>query len=444
MRALTVLAVAVVATVSFIMPAAAAEPEARLVRDIKIAGGSDPHYPTRAKGLVFFSANDGIHGKELWVTDGTGAGTRLVRDINRGGEGSVPRQLTKVGSRLFFSAIDATHGRELWVSDGTAAGTKLVKDLTAGKEGSSVSSIADAGGTAYVVRNARELWRSDGTAAGTSRLRSFDGVTVDDSVALGKVLLFSADGLWKTKGTVASTQRLTPAGGHADLLTRFNGQVYFRRVGAAGAPGAEPSPELWRSDGTKAGTGRFGQVYDPRDLSVLGGHLYLDGRASGFDRLFRSDGTVAGTGPVVPKVGPMFGLLVAAGRLWSTAVGQMDEPHSLWVSDGTATGTSRLYGGGNDWYVSDWRRIDGVGMAGRLWFAAGPLDTGPGDSDELPFLDQEPWASDGTTEGTLEVADINPDGSSLPRDFVKLGQRILFSADDGEHGRELWSMRTTG
>lgn len=443
MRAITVLAVAVVATVSFTMPAASAEPEARLVRDVRVVGGSDPHYPTRASGRVYFSANDGIHGKELWVTDGTTAGTRLVRDINPGRQGSVPRRLTKIGSRLFFSAIDAIHGRELWVSDGTAAGTKLVKDLTAGKKGSSVSSIADAGGTAYVVRDGRELWRSDGTAKGTSRLRRFDGVTVDDSVALGRTLLFSADGLWKTKGTTASTKRLTPAGGHADLLTRFKGKVYFRRLAASGSPGAEPPPELWRSDGTKAGTGRFGQVSDPRDLTVLGGRLYLDGRTSGSDRLFRSDGTVAGTVAVAPKVGPMFGLLAAAGRLWSTAVGHMDEPYSLWVSDGTAAGTSRLHGGGNDWYVSDWRRIDGVGMEGRLWFAAGPLDTSPGDSDEVPFLDQEPWASDGTTEGTLEVADINSDGSSLPRDLIKLGQTILFSADDGEHGRELWSMRTT-
>jgi ELWxxDGT repeat protein len=138
----------------------------------------------------------------------------------------------------------------------------------------------------------------------------------------------------------------------------------------------------------------------------------------------------------------MFGLLPAAGRLWSTASPWPDpEPYSLWISDGTAAGTALLHGGANDWYVSDSHGIlDGVGLGGQLWFAAGPIDASVRDGDGVPFLDQELWVSDGTTDGTTEAADINPDGSSFPRGFVRLGQTIIFSADDGEHGRELWSV----
>lgn len=441
MRPITTLVAAIVAVVFSIVPTAAVDSEVGLVSDVNAVGGSYPDGLTRIGALVFFTANDGSHGRELWATDGTAAGTSMVRDINPGSAGSTPRHLTRVGSRLFFAAVDGTRGRELWVSDGTATGTRLVKDLTKGGKGSAISGIADGGGTAYVVRNQRDLWRSDGTGKGTSLLRTFTGVSLEEAVAVGSTLFFSADGLWRTNGTPGSTLRLTRSGDMADQLTRLKGKVFFRRMAASGPFGAEPAPELWRSDGTRRGTLRVGKVIDPFDLTVLGSTLYLNGRlAAGKDRLFASDGTAAGTVAVKPLVKPLRGMLARAGQLWasSESADQWGEPDSLWGSDGTAAGTRLVFGGDEDWFMTDWQGLDSVGRDGSIWFAAGPGEMVA--VDDWQLTDQEPWTSDGTTAGTVKIVDIDPTGSAFPRDLTRLGGAVLFSADDGEHGRELWSL----
>jgi len=98
---------------------------------------------------LFFAASDREHGRELWVTDGTPAGTHPVRDIQPGIGPSDPRELTAAGGLLYFTADDGEHGRELWVSDGTEAGTRIVDDLNPGGFSSSPSSLAAAPGILF-------------------------------------------------------------------------------------------------------------------------------------------------------------------------------------------------------------------------------------------------------------------------------------------------------
>ena len=114
-------------------------------------------------------------GSELYVTDGTGGGTRLVKDIQQGSGSSTPRNFIAYGGRLWFSADDGTGGHEPWFSDGTTAGTQMLRDVMPGSGPSSpnfrgiangylfFSAIDTSGGT-------NVLWRTDGTSAGTQRV----------------------------------------------------------------------------------------------------------------------------------------------------------------------------------------------------------------------------------------------------------------------------------
>ena len=215
MRVVARWAVASVFAAVLIVPSAAvaAGPTATIVSDIHPDGGSGPQQLTTVGDTVFFSATDGSHGRELWVTDGTPEGTRLVRDIRPGAAGSTPRSLTRVGERLYFSADDGSHGRELWMSDGTRTGTRLVRDLAPGTKGSGEFAIKGLAGTAYFSRQYEDLWRTDGTSASTRLIRAFKGIDLAGSAVMGSKLYFGADGaLWKTNGNATGTRRISASG----------------------------------------------------------------------------------------------------------------------------------------------------------------------------------------------------------------------------------------
>jgi ELWxxDGT repeat protein len=107
-----------------------------LVKDIN--PGSPSAFPTsgstlvNVNGTVYVAALVNGQGTELWKSDGTAAGTVLVKDIVAGTGSSTPSQLTNVNGTLFFTVDDGVNGRELWKSDGTTAGTVMVKDINPG------------------------------------------------------------------------------------------------------------------------------------------------------------------------------------------------------------------------------------------------------------------------------------------------------------------------
>ena len=126
-------------------------------------------------GTLFFRATDGVSGAELWKSDGTDAGTMLVRDIFDGPPDSTPSGLSDGIGSFIFLAQDAVRGRELWKSDGTEAGTLLIKDIDARTLGAIPIHLTDAAGTLYFSATdgitGHELWRSDGTEIGTTFIK---------------------------------------------------------------------------------------------------------------------------------------------------------------------------------------------------------------------------------------------------------------------------------
>ena len=168
---------------------------------------------------MLLTQEDSAHGIELWFTDGTPAGTHLVRDINPGSESGGPAWYHRVGNVAVFRASDGIHGSEVWRSDGTDAGTYMLADIGPGKQGfggDAVFSGVVLDGVLYFAADdtvsGRELWRTDGTREGTFLVADIvpgyaGSDPADLTVAAGR-LYFSlyTDGLWVSDGTSSGTR----------------------------------------------------------------------------------------------------------------------------------------------------------------------------------------------------------------------------------------------
>ncbi len=183
-----------------------------------------PEVAANSIGVKAFQAAPKVAGRELYRSDGTEKGTVLVKDIRSQPEdttGSLPDHLVTVGNQVFFTADDGVNGRELWVTDGTEAGTRMVKDIGPGSSGSWIEKLVPFGdkvlfyqGTSHYQGREGEtihgLWVSDGTEDGTFRVMPI-GVHNVTMTNVGNCVLFqgqtkSGKGLWRTDGTEAGTR----------------------------------------------------------------------------------------------------------------------------------------------------------------------------------------------------------------------------------------------
>ncbi|MBL8213133.1 MAG: hypothetical protein JNK87_20620 [Bryobacterales bacterium] len=217
--------------------------------------GGNPRHLTTFNGSLYFVATDAVSGEELWKSDGTAAGTVLVKDINPGAAGSdiqpadfVSQKIFTSGGLLYFRALTAAEGGELWRSDGTAAGTFLLKDIAAGNASAAPSAMAAAGPTVYfnarvsgnVNPQVHELWKTDGTVAGTVSVASIGASQISDLQSAGTDIYFVAATpvygreLWKSDGTQGGTTRLSDIGpgdygnnSHLSSVTKIGNTLYF-------------------------------------------------------------------------------------------------------------------------------------------------------------------------------------------------------------------------
>ena len=229
--------------------------------------------------VVYFTALDGTHGRELWRSDGTDAGTTMVKDIRPGRKGSNPGRLTAVDGTLFFEAVDDVHGRELWMSDGTRAGTLMVKDIRPGARGSTthpyypLEELGTGAGDVYFAANdgihGFELWTSDGTASGTIMVkdthRGYWGSNPEYFTDVdGHLFFLSGSRIWKSDGTRAGTVMVKNIpDDQVGYLTDYADALFF-----------VSSEHLWMSDGTRAGTNAVKDILAAQWLTVVDGTLY--------------------------------------------------------------------------------------------------------------------------------------------------------------------------
>jgi ELWxxDGT repeat protein len=236
-------------------------------------------------------------GEELYRFDLTTGANELVRDIRPGADGSSPVGFRAVGDTVYFMAAQAQGDFELWRSDGTAQGTRLVAEINAGGA-SYPGGLTNIGPTLYFHAKGpagREVYRSDGTPAGTTVLRDIQAGTgsgLDSNAALvasGGRIFFAATNsparlgarLYVSDGTTAGTVELgdvaanQPGNAPQEIIAAPDGAVLF----SGWSPDA--GRELWYSDGTDAGTLRVDDLApgsrsaNPIELTIVGEQLYL-------------------------------------------------------------------------------------------------------------------------------------------------------------------------
>jgi ELWxxDGT repeat protein len=417
---------------------------------MRVTGGLDPvrYLPAELNGTLFFWADDGVHGIEPWTSDGTAAGTRLVRDLVTAGAGSDPHELTAVGNTLFYTANDGQGGLGLWKSDGTVTGTVAVTAPLQDARGRGPSSLTNVNGTLFFSAGGN-LWKSDGTAPGTVAIREAgptDNASPSGLVDFGGTLFFGLKDstsyepqLWKSDGTASGTVLVkllnSNAEGSLSNPVVMDGTLFFI-VGSGGT-----HTELWRSDGTAAGTvpvkaliRSYSEGVIVRSMVAVNGRLFFLTTHKENHQLWRSDGTDAGTAPL-PELFAHVGGPSALAQVNGTLFLLSGNGANLWKSDGTVEGTQLL----RELLPGSKTRPPAVGHLANV---QGQLYLSLHDPSRNRW---QRWRSDGTVEGTslvhslLALSDRNPTTGQPLASFEEANGRIFF-VNDGGKGRELWAL----
>lgn len=398
---------------------------------------------------------------KLWVSDGTAVGTQMLRSFNLPEWRSWFDGVTAVGSKLYFFVSDptedqggTTHGTQLWSSDGTLAGTKIIKNINPTNDyccpdGADANDFYIALGSKYLFTatdgtHGFELWSSDGTDIGTQAIRivnpNVNYTLTSGAQIVNKRLFFDvSDGtvvnqLWVTDGTRIGTNMVK--------IVNPDGNAYFGSFTAIGpklyfaANDGVHGNELWVSDGTGSGT-RLIRDINPRGNSNIGNagkwgsKLYFmatDGTHG--NELWTSNGTLIGTRMIKdinPKGDSSIQDPIVVGRsLYFTADDGVNG-RELWVSDGSPNGTHMV----KDISPHGDSTILNVIGAGSLAYFLTLLDSQSGS--------YEMWSTDGTTAGTQAIETTTVIGTKIFGEAV-LGSKLFFGFENVKREIGLWKI----
>lgn len=434
---------------------------------------------------------DALYGEEVWRTDGTVAGTRLLHDIWQANASALwifgnANTIAGAGTTLFFSHVidyppDQSSARfSLWRTDGTADGTRPLP--RAAYDEGSVDAIARLGDGLMFhsddFETGSRYYRADAELAGASLVASNSKYSTLLGIGAGDGVLFSCatptrdlcalrpgDSL---PGIVAPG--LEADGGVAGNVGSLGGVALFY---VNESTGPQVSRGLWRSDGTGPGTYRLvpdllsrGSPY-PNVSLVFGGRLLFDGCLAGGVQcgLYASDGTVAGTTLISPLPTRIVAMTAFGNRV--ALMTGVTVPQ-LWISDGSAAGTELLRAfqnsstagpvtvgdrvhfvvAGSGYYVSDGTKggTAPIGLPPQMSFNADFLVPLGGDTALFrcftPQAGGEICAVDADGGDVRLVRDVFPGpDSSLMRPLGSSVAAAYFAADDGYHGMELWRVQ---
>lgn len=462
-----------------------ADSQPYMVRDVEgvPTGSSTPrNFMPLGDRFVFAAATPDL-GSGLWISDGTAAGTtQLRRDL------FVDQQTTVGylnGSVYFRAQYPSASTWQIWATDGTPAGTRLIL-ANAPTNNYLPSPFVEFNGRLYFgfasdQSGPHPIWVTDGTAETTSVF--FPGAGACAAVLNGR-LLFVADDeasgseFWVSDGTPDGTSQLPevfpgPRPGVVRMMTAVNGDFYF--VGNDGSHGLE----LWKTDGvgvslvrdiSPGSNGSFTLTASAPPFTTMGNELYfVAGRSDLGRELWRSDGSEAGTNFVIDfRPGSQSGVLNGAiGATQDRVFFQIDNvtDRGIAATDGTAEGTvvviPHFPGAGLPSIPTtsalalislesdrDLIRSDGTldGTFTILDLQASRV-TSLGESFAMAVTDAahgvEPWLSDGSAAGTHLVADVDDVASGNPSNLTDINGQLYFRSNDPVFGGEPFRTRGT-
>lgn len=383
-------------------------------------------------GKALFMGIDPTHGKELWISDGTEAGTHVLKDIIPGTIGSIPYSFLKVGNVAYFQ----TDNNQIWRTDGTNVGTYLVMwnpDIVR------PFPMFEQNGWIYFMEresgSSRFLWRMNGNP--NSEVMVTPKSTFTDTTGYirlnGTDFLFNgrtASGgwaIWRSNGIVNQSMidltTTTALSSYTQLNSAKNidGKIYFSPI--TETYGWEP----WTTDGTASGTQLLKDIYVSNyyfdnsaasNFTKMGGQIFFVAKDNmhGLE-LWKTDGTGAGT-MMVKEICPGNNNSGSQPEILfeynSLLYFQQHDGTSnqLYKTDGTEAGTIKLTN--LDYFWAGYRPLV---KDGKLFFTAYTLQYG----EEPYFIDLE------TLQITM-IADINPGiGSSSSAEFFELNGNVFFS-----------------
>lgn len=412
-----------------------------------------------ALGKVFYVGTDAGNGSELWVSDGTLNGTKLLKDIEPGPGSSAIANFKHPPSSpyVFFTATTASEGDELWRTDGTEQGTQIVKDLEPGSATSNIYIMLAHNDKIYfraqTTLDGQELYVSDGTTSGTKMLfESSPGTQGSASNSVfgnGADVYFSdynySEGigkLYKTDGSPANNTLIVSANADGSMFYDslqleffYNGYIYFSSYNGYGY-------EIFSSAGTNATTNMLKDIY-PGGMSsyasassqmILNNKVLVyfsfegSGTSTGY---YLSDGTPAGTTKVTQSIttNSFFGVFGGNKLVYSACTNGYDcELYSSSGVNGDAVKLKEIYPGSTGSNANSSSPSFAAKIGNNIFFTATNATEG-----------LELYVTDGTQVGTILLKDIYAGSvGSSPSNFITVGSNLLFTAKSNLYGEEMW------